>query len=119
MIAQREVTESDGWTYSFELPRFRQGGYEIIYTVDEAEVEDYSKQIDGYNIINTYIGTPDIPTEPDEPTDPSEPDIPESPQTGDNSNIAFWFAMMILSLVGMIVTMILGRKPAYRGKYLK
>ncbi len=122
LTAQRQVTADDNWQYSFEMPRFDAEGDEIIYTIDEADIEDYAKQIDGYDLINTYTGTPDIPDEPDDPDkppkDPDDPDTPDSPQTGDNSNIGFWFALMILSFIGFVVTTLLGRKQrlAYDGQ---
>ena len=117
-VQQKVVTADENWSYSFTLPRYAEDGHEVVYTVDELDVENYTKQIDGYDLINTYSGTTD---DPDDPTDPDDPDKPDSPQTGDNSNIAFWFAMMILSLFGLIATTLIGRrqKYAYRGKNLK
>ena len=46
---------SDGnWNYSFtDLPKYA-GGNEIVYTVTEDAVENYSTKIDGYNITNSY-----------------------------------------------------------------
>lgn len=65
-----------------ELPRYNVAGEEIIYTVDEAAVEDYEKTVEGYDLINTYQSheTPD-------------PDI--NPPTGDDSNLWLWFALML------------------------
>lgn len=40
---------------------------------------------------------------------PVEPDDPKSPQTGDNSNLALWFALMISSLA-MLIILIVWRK---------
>ncbi|WP_156854135.1 Cna B-type domain-containing protein [Oceanobacillus sp. AG] len=49
-----EVTEEDNWKYSFtDLPKYK-AGKEITYTVTESTVEDYSQEIDGYNITNSY-----------------------------------------------------------------
>src|SRR5699024_5793484 len=49
-----EVTEEDEWKYSFiDLPRF-ENGEEINYTVQEDEVEGYSTEINGTEIINSY-----------------------------------------------------------------
>ena len=49
------VTEAENWSYSFEnLPKYENGGVEIIYTVTENAVEGYTTTYDGYNIINSY-----------------------------------------------------------------
>ncbi|EKZ0484914.1 Cna B-type domain-containing protein [Enterococcus faecalis] len=53
-VATKEVTEADGWQYSFtNLPKFKDG-QEIVYTVTENKVLNYTTKIEGYNIINTY-----------------------------------------------------------------
>ncbi|PXY51973.1 hypothetical protein CIT14_20430, partial [Virgibacillus profundi] len=53
-----EVTEEDEWTYSFtNLARFN-AGEEIVYTVTENSVNDYTTEIDGTNIINHH--TPEV-----------------------------------------------------------
>src|SRR5699024_9248628 len=49
-----EITEEDEWKYSFaDLPKF-ENGEEINYTVQEDGVDDYSTEIDGFNITNSY-----------------------------------------------------------------
>ena len=49
---------SDEWAFVFEdLPKYRDGGIEIVYTVDERasdKLDSYVKSIDGYEITNTY-----------------------------------------------------------------
>lgn len=107
LARQSLVTAEDNWQYSFEMPKYSANGTEIVYTIDEADIKDYKKQIDGYDLINTYVGNPDIP------------DNPPSPPTGDNSNIGLWFALMILSLIGLIVTTTYGRRIRYEPKHLK
>ena len=53
-VATKEVTEADGWAYEFkDLPKFKDGK-EIVYTVTENTVKDYTTKIKGYNITNTY-----------------------------------------------------------------
>lgn len=53
-VATKEVTEADGWNYEFkDLPKFKDG-QEIVYTVTENTVKDYTTKIKGYNITNTY-----------------------------------------------------------------
>ncbi len=52
--ACKTVTEADGWKYSFtNLPKFIDGT-EIVWTVDEDAVEFYSKEINGFDITNSY-----------------------------------------------------------------
>ncbi len=49
------VTEADGWAWSFvDLPKYRDQGIEILYSVTENAVEDYSTSYDGYDITNTH-----------------------------------------------------------------
>ncbi|EHL2459867.1 Cna B-type domain-containing protein, partial [Enterococcus faecalis] len=53
-VATKEVTEADGWQYSFtNLPKFKDG-QEIVYTVTESDVPEYNTSIEGYNITNSY-----------------------------------------------------------------
>ncbi len=55
-VASKEVTADDNWTYTFEnLPKNRDGGTAIVYTVTEDAVEGYTTAIDGYNITNTHV----------------------------------------------------------------
>lgn len=63
VVATKEVTAANGWTYKFEnLPKYREGkvGEEIAYTVTEESVTGYSTSISGYNITNSY--TPETVT---------------------------------------------------------
>ena len=60
----KEISEKDNWKYSFTgLPKYDDNKQEIKYTVDESEVEKYTKQVNGYDIVNTY--TPDNPPTPE------------------------------------------------------
>ena len=55
IIDSIEVTEADGWAWTFEnLPVFENHGSQIVYSVTENAVEDYSTEYDGYNVINTH-----------------------------------------------------------------
>ena len=50
-----EVTEADGWAWTFEnLPVFENHGTEIVYSITENAIDDYSTEYDGYNVINTH-----------------------------------------------------------------
>ena len=103
LVAQRKVTVKDNWKYSFNLPRYDIDKKEITYTISEAPVDNYKKTVKGYNLINTYIEKPTTPT--DKPQKPVEP-----PKTGDNSNLELYFVLMILSLSGLIITILSGKK---------
>ncbi len=49
------VTAADDWAWNFtDLPKYRDGGVEIVYTVTEDAVVDYTTVIDGYDITNSY-----------------------------------------------------------------
>ena len=53
-VASKEVTAKDNWSYSFkDLPKY-EDGKEIIYTVTEDSVKDYTTKVDGYNVTNSY-----------------------------------------------------------------
>ena len=63
-VDAKEISEKDGWKYSFTgLAKYDVNKQEIKYTVDESEVEKYTKQVNGYDIVNTY--TPDNPPTPE------------------------------------------------------
>ena len=54
-VDAKEISEKDGWKYSFTgLAKYDDNNQEIKYTVDESEVEKYTKQVNGYDIVNTY-----------------------------------------------------------------
>jgi predicted metal-binding protein len=53
-VSKKTVTAENGWKYSFtDLPKFSDGK-EISYTIAEETVKDYSTQINGYNLTNSY-----------------------------------------------------------------
>lgn len=52
--ASKEVSAADDWEYKFtKLPKF-ENGKEIVYTITENSVEDYTTEINGTNLINSY-----------------------------------------------------------------
>ena len=54
VYAEKEVTEADGWKYSFtDLPKYSNGNA-ITYTITEDAVEDYKTVVNGYDITNSY-----------------------------------------------------------------
>ena len=49
------VTEAEEWTWSFEnLPKYRDHGVQIIYTITENAVDEYYTAINGYDVTNTH-----------------------------------------------------------------
>lgn len=133
LAAQRKVTAKDSWKYAVELPRYAADGHEIVYTVDEAAVPGYDKAIHGYDLVNTYraskpvepddsskpvesdnSSTPVAPDSPSTPDNSSKPDNPGGPQTGDGSQTELYFALMVLSLTALLVTVRLRQRGTYR-----
>ena len=53
-VASTEVTADQNWQYTFSnLPKFADGK-EIVYTVTENQVVDYTTEVKGFDITNTY-----------------------------------------------------------------
>ena len=53
-VTSKEVTANDNWSWSFtDLDKYN-SGTEIVYTISEDEVADYTTVVDGYNITNTH-----------------------------------------------------------------
>ncbi|MFQ9797873.1 MAG: Cna B-type domain-containing protein [Clostridia bacterium] len=77
LAAQRLVTAGDGWQYAFELPKYAEDGHEVVYTVGEVNVPDYTTEIKGYDVLNTYHSNK--PADPDKPDESGEPDNPGNP----------------------------------------
>ena len=50
------------------------------------------------------------------PTNPTNPENPDSPQTGDNSMMGLWIALLFVSGVGVVGTTIYSRKKKYSVK---
>ena len=50
------------------------------------------------------------------PTDPTNPENPDSPQTGDNSMMGLWIALLFVSGAGVVGTTVYGRKKKYSVK---
>lgn len=64
---------------------------------------------------NVYEGKPEpthipTPTPTPEPQPEPEPENPDSPQTGDNTNLHLWFALLFVSGGGIFSTTLYSRK---------
>ncbi len=54
VIATETITADDGWSWEFtDLPKY-ESGTEVVYSIEEDEVEGYTTAYDGYNVINSY-----------------------------------------------------------------
>ena len=49
----------------------------------------------------SFVSQPEIPTEPETPTQPEKPADSDNPQTGDESHIALWGLLMLISISGL------------------
>ena len=57
VVAEQEVSESNNWEYTFDLPKYDSLGNEIVYTVDEKETGSkfYIKEkVEGYTVTNKF-----------------------------------------------------------------
>ncbi|HEY9576027.1 MAG TPA: Cna B-type domain-containing protein [Lachnospiraceae bacterium] len=53
-VAIKEVTQADGWSYSFDNLPIYENGQKVTYTIKEDAVKGYTTKIQGYDIVNTY-----------------------------------------------------------------
>ena len=55
VIDSKTVTAEDKWAWSFtDLPKFKDHGTAIVYSITEAAVEGYTTTYNGYNVVNTH-----------------------------------------------------------------
>lgn len=90
-----EITEEDNWTYTLaNLPKYL-NGEEIIYTIEEVEIEDYITSYDGYTIINSYKSKGEI--------------IPPYTGTASNTN-NLYREILVLILGSLSITYVFKKK---------
>lgn len=115
-----------GWTYASEQwriePFFENDALDLKIAVKEIVDGEISEEYaNGMSFAVSYeaVSEPD-PTEPDPTesgtTEPSKPADPQSPQTGDNSMMGLWIAVLFVSGVGVVGTTIYSRKKKYTVK---
>lgn len=109
MVDQIDVTENDGWSYSFNVPKYAEDGHEIIYTIDEAKVSSYEKVIDGYNITNIYKAD-DTSFSTDDNDGSSAGINMQDPQTGDKNRSGLFIILSAVSGLMMIFIITLRNK---------
>ena len=100
-IDKLKLTKSEGWKSKFsDLPIYdAEDGHEIKYTILEDDIEGYTSKIsgsagNGYTVTNTKKETPE--TDPKKPTTPTTRSS-DTPKTGDESNIALWTLILLIS----------------------
>ncbi len=59
---------------------------------------------------------PTDPADPTNPTQPTKPADPTSPQTGDNSHLFLWIALLLISGSALAGTAVYGKKRKYNAK---
>ena len=117
------------WKYEFKgLPK-NEARAAVNYTVSQNEIENYSTEVVGYNIINTFTGT--VPTKSEEPapTASNSPTPVESikpsnnvkpPKTGDGANADAWViiaaAAGIVAAAAIILLIVLAAKKKKQNK---
>jgi len=103
LTAQKLVTAQSNWQYQFEVPKYTDEGIAIVYAIDEQPVASYTKQINGYNITNTYSEPrPDVPDNPGS-------GMVDTPHTGDDLNLIPWIVLFIVCATGMIMLLVMTR----------
>ncbi len=110
LIDSTEVSKETNWKYKFSnLPKYRDGGKEIVYTVDEDEIENYKTDINGFNITNTYIGGQEDPNEDPKEEHKEKADEAKTVQTGD-VKIKIIVGILIFSIMALVVTKVVIKK---------
>lgn len=78
ILAQNDVTEADGWSYSFvDLYQYEDEGIKIIYSIECDAVENYTVSVNGYNI-SMEVNVQETESESESET---ETDVEETKET--------------------------------------
>ena len=112
--ASATVTANSNWTWEFpNMPKYAQGK-EIVYTISEAEIPDYTIAINGFDVTNTHEIAAPVPGSKTNQTksggsasgdvsqSTSESSDVGSPNTGDNETIELWAFLVASMLVAGI-----------------
>jgi len=87
-ILQKQIGAAEHWSWSILVDKYDKDGKEIVYTVDEAPVDEYIKAIDGYDILDihkSYEGPPKL----------------NLPKTDDLNNLPLWLAGAAIGFAGL------------------
>lgn len=79
LVYQQVVTAKNDWLWSVTLPKYARGGREIVYTVGEEPVPGYELEVDGFDLVNTYVGTAPSPSPSGSGTPSESPSASGSP----------------------------------------
>ncbi len=80
------VKAEHGWAWHLDnLPKYRDGGTEIKYSVTVDKIDNYITSIDGYNITNTLVR--DVPVSPPEQSTPEDTEKTNEPEIDINVEI--------------------------------
>lgn len=91
--AGTDSAQQNSWTYTFyDLPVYNDDGSEIVYTITEENVPEYTTTINGFTVTNT---------------------LKEVPGTGDNMELGLWAAIFGVAAVSAIM-IFLRRKAGAR-----
>ena len=108
-----------GWTYASEQwriePFFENDALDLKIAVKEIVDGEISEEYaNGMSFAVSYEAVSEpAPTDP-APTDPTKPENPDSPQTGDNSMMGLWIALLFVSGFGVVATTVIGKKRSVR-----
>jgi pilin isopeptide linkage protein len=119
IAASAMITNIDHWQWCFTLPKFRADGSVANYTVDEDQPANYTKEINGYDLINTYKSDTSTKPGPDgpgkgSPNDKSAPGGQKSPRTDDSSNLLIWLILLLIDSCALIITVCVSRRGSRR-----
>jgi streptococcal pilin isopeptide linkage domain len=93
-VVEKRVTEKDDWSWTFTLPKYDADGNEINYTISEADVAGYAKNISGYDITNTFV----------------QKGGDKVPDTSDNSGIVLWLTILTISGLSLVCLTVFHKK---------
>nr|MCR5182563.1 Cna B-type domain-containing protein [Clostridia bacterium] len=79
-IDEQVVTSANNWKFTFtDLPKMKDGK-EIVYTIGELPVKEYTTTIEGFKITNKH-----------------------EVKTGDEMNLGLWISIMIMAMAAMCI----------------
>ena len=93
-IKSIEVSKKDKWSWSFNNLDKYDNGKEIIYTISEDKVKDYTSRVDGYDLINTYNG---------KANKVSNDNTKKSPKTSDDFDLIMNSSILLISIFALYI----------------
>ncbi len=89
-----EITKENNWTYNLTGLQKYLNGEEIVYTIEEIELEDYITTYSGYTIINSYKSKGEI----------TPPNTGINRNTNTNSNTYYELILLLLGTLSITYT---------------